>query len=83
MFDIARAMKGVEAGDKDAWERAWLALAEKTEARAKAALATGRGCEVDGQAEAIHRPCTWLDTLRQDTPAGPWWPAARPAVTGC
>ncbi len=42
VFDIARAMKGVEAGDKDAWERAWLALAEKTEARAKAALAGGR-----------------------------------------
>ena len=42
VFDIARAMKGVEAGDKDAWGRAWLALAEKTEARAKAALATGR-----------------------------------------
>src|SRR6266542_1045153 len=42
VFDIARAMKGVEAGDKDAWERAWLALAEKTEARATAALAGGR-----------------------------------------
>jgi dienelactone hydrolase len=41
VFDIARAMKNVEAGDKDAWEREWLALAEKTEARAKAALATG------------------------------------------
>jgi dienelactone hydrolase len=42
VFDIARAMKGVEAGDKEAWEHAWLALAEKTEARAKAALAAGR-----------------------------------------
>jgi len=41
VFDIARAMKGVEAGDKDAWERAWLELAEKTEARAKQALAAG------------------------------------------
>jgi hypothetical protein len=41
IFDIARAMKGVEAGDKDAWERAWLELAEKTEAIAKAALAAG------------------------------------------
>jgi len=41
VFDIARAMKNVEAGDKDAWERAWLALAEKTEARAHAALAAG------------------------------------------
>ena len=25
VFDIARAMKNVEAGDKDSWERAWLA----------------------------------------------------------
>src|SRR5688572_25574302 len=41
VFDIARAMKNVEAGDKDVWEREWLALAEKTEARAKAALAAG------------------------------------------
>ena len=42
VFDIARAMKNVEAGDKAAWERAWLELAEKTEARAKQALAAGR-----------------------------------------
>ncbi len=42
VFDIARAMKNVEAGDKAAWERAWLELAEKTEARAKEALAAGR-----------------------------------------
>ena len=41
VFDIARAMKDVEAGDKDAWERAWLDLAQKTEARAKEALAAG------------------------------------------
>jgi dienelactone hydrolase len=41
VFDIARAMKPVEAGDRDAWERAWLELAEKTEARARAALAAG------------------------------------------
>jgi dienelactone hydrolase len=38
VFDIARAMKNVDAGDKDGWERAWLQLAEKTESRAKAAL---------------------------------------------
>jgi dipeptidyl aminopeptidase/acylaminoacyl peptidase len=42
IFDIARAMRPVEAGDRDAWERAWLGLAEKTEARARAALAAGR-----------------------------------------
>ena len=29
VFDIARAMKNVEAGDKAAWERAWLELARK------------------------------------------------------
>jgi dienelactone hydrolase len=42
IFDIARAMKNVEAGDKDAWEAAWLKLAEKTETRAREALAKGR-----------------------------------------
>src|SRR5215208_3561477 len=41
IFDIARAMKNVEAGDKEAWEREWLALAQKTETRAKEALAAG------------------------------------------
>ena len=41
VFDIARAMKNVEAGDNDGWEREWLALAEKSEARARAALAAG------------------------------------------
>src|ERR1051326_5309910 len=41
IFDIARAMKAVEAGDKAAWESAWLNLAEKTEAQAQQALATG------------------------------------------
>jgi len=41
VFEIARAMKNVEAGDKGGWEREWLALAEKTEGRAKAALASG------------------------------------------
>ena len=41
VFDIARAMSNVAAGDKDTWEREWLALAEKTEARADAALAAG------------------------------------------
>ncbi len=42
VFDIARAMKNVEAGDKDEWEHAWLELAQKTEARAHQALAAGR-----------------------------------------
>ncbi|HME59657.1 MAG TPA: alpha/beta hydrolase [Candidatus Binatia bacterium] len=41
IFDIARAMKNVDAGDKDGWERAWLELAQKTETRAQEALAAG------------------------------------------
>jgi dienelactone hydrolase len=41
VFDIARAMTHVAAGDKEAWEREWLALAQKTEARARQALAAG------------------------------------------
>ncbi|HEY1234354.1 MAG TPA: hypothetical protein VGH22_13340, partial [Candidatus Binatia bacterium] len=42
IFDIARAMKSVEAGDKTAWESAWLDLAGKTEARAHEALGAKR-----------------------------------------
>lgn len=42
VFDIARAMKNVEAGDKDAWEKAWLELARKTETRGQEALSAGR-----------------------------------------
>ena len=42
VFDIARAMKNVAAGDKAGWERAWLELARKTEANAQEALAGGR-----------------------------------------
>ena len=42
VFDIARAMKDVEAGDRGAWERAWLDLAGKTESRARETLAAGR-----------------------------------------
>jgi len=41
IFDIARAMKNVETGDKDGWERAWLELAQKTESRAQEALDAG------------------------------------------
>ena len=41
VFDIARAMQSVDAGDKNAWERAWWELAHRTEARAKEALASG------------------------------------------
>ena len=44
VFDIARAMKSVEAGDKAAWESAWLDLAEKTELRAHKALAARHTC---------------------------------------
>src|SRR5690348_1247456 len=41
IFDIARAMKDVEPGDKAAWERAWLELAETIEKRGHRALAAG------------------------------------------
>jgi dipeptidyl aminopeptidase/acylaminoacyl peptidase len=41
IFDIARAMKNVDAGDKEAWARAWLELAQKSEARAKELLSAG------------------------------------------
>ncbi len=42
VFEIARTCHGIEEGDKDGWERAWIALAEKTEANAKQALEAGR-----------------------------------------
>jgi hypothetical protein len=32
------------------------------------------GVAVDGQIEAIHRICSWLDTWEQDHYLGPWWP---------
>lgn len=32
------------------------------------------GVAVSGQADAIERICGWLDTWRQDTPEGAWWP---------
>jgi dienelactone hydrolase len=41
IFDIARAVKDVEPGDKNAWERAWLNLAQQIEARAREELAAG------------------------------------------
>lgn len=41
VFDIARLCEGLEPGDRDGWERAWLGLAERTEAAAKQSLAAG------------------------------------------
>lgn len=41
VFDIARACRNIEPGDKQGWERAWLALAESLEAKAKRELAAG------------------------------------------
>lgn len=41
LFDIARTCQGIELDDLDGWERAWIDLAEKTEARAKEALTAG------------------------------------------
>jgi hypothetical protein len=33
-----------------------------------------RGITVDGHRDAMAVICAWLDTWRQDTDAGPWWP---------
>ena len=41
VFDIARLCRGLEPGDKEGWEKAWLALAGSKEASAKIALAAG------------------------------------------
>lgn len=41
VFDIARLCRGLEADDKEGWDRAWLALAESKEVNAKRALAAG------------------------------------------
>ncbi|AUY50464.1 lanthionine synthetase C family protein [Streptomyces sp. CB01881] len=38
------------------------------------ALAKSAGALVDGHADAMLRILAWLDGLRQDVPAGPWWP---------
>lgn len=36
--------------------------------------ATRRGVIVDGQPDAIGRICAWMDSWRQDSSAGSWWP---------
>lgn len=41
VFDIARLCRDIEPGDKQAWERAWLELAGRTEAKGREALAAG------------------------------------------
>ena len=42
LFDIARTCREIEEGDYEGWERAWIALAERIEGKAKSALAAGR-----------------------------------------
>ncbi|HXG50958.1 MAG TPA: alpha/beta hydrolase [candidate division Zixibacteria bacterium] len=41
VFEIARTVARIEPGDKEGWEREWLARARATEARGRAALAAG------------------------------------------
>lgn len=41
VFEIARLCRTLEPGDADGWERGWRGLAERTEAKARAALAAG------------------------------------------
>jgi len=38
------------------------------------ALATARGCMVDGQQEAIAVLTDWFDRWQQESADGPWWP---------
>lgn len=38
------------------------------------ALATRRGCTVEGQQEAIKILCAWFDRWQQHSDDGPWWP---------
>ncbi|EIV93875.1 lanthionine synthetase C family protein [Frankia sp. QA3] len=38
------------------------------------ALAYRRGIVVPGHLDALNRMCDWLDSWRQDSPTGPWWP---------
>ena len=42
VFEIARACRDIEPGNLDSWERAWLDLAERTEAAAKKSLSDGK-----------------------------------------
>jgi dienelactone hydrolase len=42
LFDIARTCAKIEPGDKAAWEREWLELAQTTETKAKQAFGAGR-----------------------------------------
>ena len=41
LFDIARLCHGLQPDDREGWERAWLELAEATEANGRRALAAG------------------------------------------
>lgn len=41
VFDISRLCRDLEPGDREGWERGWLDLAERTEARAIEAFAAG------------------------------------------
>jgi dienelactone hydrolase len=41
IFDIARTCAKIEPGDKSAWEREWLQLAQRIEAKAREALSAG------------------------------------------
>ena len=41
VFDIARTCARIEPGDKEGWEREWLTLAQRTEAKGKKALDAG------------------------------------------
>lgn len=57
VFDIARACKNIVEGDRDSWEREWLSAAERTEAKARKALAEGH--EVTAMKYFFHANQYW------------------------
>src|ERR1700757_3250390 len=70
VFDIARTCNKIEPGDKDGWEREWVALAERIEAKAKKALAAGHrqtAIQFFFQANQYYRMSDVFLTFAQET----------------
>src|ERR1051325_1072285 len=66
LFDISRLCERLEPGDLDGWERGWLGLAEKTEADAKRALATGKRHRARAHFFAANQYCRMSDVFLSD-----------------
>src|SRR5216684_4414229 len=70
VFDIARTCNKIEPGDKEAWEREWLALAQQIEIQAKEALAAGHkrtAMEYFFHANQYYRMSDVFLTIAQET----------------